>query len=787
MLRKKMMRDLKENKGAYVACITIIAIGLMVFTSFSMVMNNLYLSQKEFYKSRNFADGFAEIKAMPRGKIQDLKRIKGISDVRGRLVKDVRVISPDRREEVYLRLVSVDPDEKNPVNGVMLERGIPLDNNQMAVWLDNKFFAANGLKLNQELEIIAEGKKRSLRVVGIGKSPEFIYALRTSGDLYPSPETFGVAYVPSEIMENIFSRETVNDIVFTLKPGAEYSDVERELKTELKPYGLKNIFPRKDQTSHLLLTQELEGLKSTAQTLPILFLSVAAMILYIMLKRMVEQQRGQIGVLKAFGYTEREIMVHYMSYALITGIAGGIAGGLSGIAASFPFTSMYQTYFNMPGLKSSFSPLYLFISILLSLIFSVFAGYQGCKGILALEPAEAMRPQTPPAGSKIWIEKITPLWGILTVQGKMATRNIFRNKGRSIFMFLGIMFTFSLLNLTWSFKDLSEQMLFDRYEKIETCDVKVSLSDPRHEEKVIRELMHFPGVKRAEAIAEVPVTFKNKWHEKDTVLLGIPADSQLYNIMDYNYHKIEPPESGILLSERLAHLLHAEVGTELNMESVMLKDADSAERLRVAGVIPQYLGLNAYMEMGAMQRMLGQGEIATSALLKIDKNYIPSLQKEYNKSAVVSEIDERAERLEDSKELMASFTGMILILSLIAVITGFAIIYNSSVITLTERSHELASMMVLGMTPGEVRSVMTFEQWFIGFFAMLAGIPMTKLLLMGMSQSISNDVYTLPTTMTAVSVIVAFMVTVVSIWIAQQAASKKIKTLDLVNVLKSRE
>ena len=130
---------------------------------------------------------------------------------------------------------------------------------------------------------------------------------------------------------------------------------------------------------------------------------------------------------------------------------------------------------------------------------------------------------------------------------------------------------------------------------------------------------------------------------------------------------------------------------------------------------------------------------------------------------------------------------MIYIYALVGVIVGFAIIYSSSIIAVSERSRELASMMVLGMTPAEVLSVITFEQWFIGFMGMAAGIPLSKMLLTGMSEVMSTDMFTIPTDITNFAFIMAFVVTGFSIWIAQRAAARKIKTLSLVEVLKSTE
>jgi putative ABC transport system permease protein len=788
MLRKKMLRDLRENKGAYIACLVIIIIGLMLFTSLDIVTNNLKLSKENFYREQNFADGFAEVKAMPQAEVKKLEDIAGIDKLSARKVKDVKVLMPDTDENVYLRLVSIDPDEANAINGVDLMQGMPLGPKQPNILIDNKFYEANELKLNQEIDVIADGKTRMLRIAGIGRSPEYVYALRSSSEMMPSPKTFGIAFVPFDVMDSMFiDKGTINSIVFTLKQGAMFEDVEEKLKAELKPYGQYSVYPRKDQVSDSILTMELQSMEAIARAMPLLFLSIAGVILYIMLKRIVEQQRGQIGILKAFGYTQREIVLHYMSYAVFVGIIGGLIGALLGIALSYPLTSMYQMFFNMPGLSGKFSPVSLIIGILLSLGFSTIAGFQGARNVLALQPAEAMRPPAPPSGRKTLFEKCAFLWNMLTVQGKMAIRNVSRSKGRAVFIFTGIMFSFAIIGLTWSMNDLIQMMLFDQYEKVETYDVKVVLSNPKNQDKAYRELAKFKGVNWVEPMAEIPVTLKNKWREKDVVLIGLPENSRNYNILDKYYNKIQPPKNGILLSERLAKLLDAKAGMMLKVESYMMETAEDDKHVQVTGVIPQYLGVNAYMEIGALQELLGRGKLATSFSVRMDKHDIELLKSEYRSSAVIDDISKQEERYTQSKELMASFGSMIYIYAVIGIIIGFAIIYNSSVVSLSERSHEIATMMVLGMTHKEVLSVVTFEQWSVGIFAMIAGIFMSKVMLIGMSGALSNDLYSIPTSTTPSSYFIAFFVTSLSIWVAQRAATRKIENMDLSGALKSRE
>ena len=787
MLWRKMLRDLKDNKGAYFAGTVVIIIGLMVFSAFSLVFENLQRSQQEFYNNHNFAQGFAQVIAIPPSEINKLEAIEGISEIQGRIIKDVRVLHPEKNQNVYLRLVTVEPQRENPLNGVMLTLGEPLNNKEPHIWIDNKFYAANNLQLPDQIDIIADGKKSTLQVIGVGLSPEFIYALRTSSDLFPDPENFGIAFIPLDMMNVLFPQEAINDLIFNLTPGADFEQVKKELEHQLKPYGLKSIYPREDQMSNLMLTEELKQLETMSKSFPIVFLTIAAMILYIMLKRLIEQQRGQIGILKAFGYTYREIMFHYLSYALIIGLCGGIIGGLLGIILAAPFTDYYLTFFNMPDLSGSFSPRYLIYSILLSLVFAVIAGYQGCKQVITLEPAEAMRPPAPVTGGKVWLERISLFWNMLTVQGMMAVRNLSRNTGRSVFVFLGIMFCFAITSFTWSMNDMIQKLIFDQHEKVEVYDVKITMSSPQNAKAIIRELENFPGVTEVEALAEIPVTLKHNWHKKDVLLLGIEGDSNLYNILDKNYQKLAPPEHGLLLSERLASLLEADIGTKLSVETLVFNSSDPDKQLEVVGIIPQYLGINAYMDLNELQNFINQGGLATSFMLKIDEQSIPLLQEKYLLSDVAQSIDDKGQRLQQMEEIIATSGGLIYTFAIIGMIIGFAIIYSTTIITLSERGRELASMMVLGMTPREVLSVVTFEQWFTAIIAMIAGIPMAKLLVIGLSNSLSNDVFTMPTDLSTTSFILAFLVTGFSIWIAQRVAAKKVKQLSLVEVLKSRE
>lgn len=193
------------------------------------------------------------------------------------------------------------------------------------------------------------------------------------------------------------------------------------------------------------------------------------------------------------------------------------------------------------------------------------------------------------------------------------------------------------------------------------------------------------------------------------------------------------------------------------------------------------------MEEESLGRLLGQGKIATNAILNIHPKDIASLKNEYKTSKVIQSIEESSTTLNKYKEMLGSYGYMIWVMVLIAVVTGFAIVYNSSIISLAERKRELASLRVLGMTYREVLEIISFEQWMLGGVGMLLGIPMTFVFKQSMAESMSSDIMTMPTYTSPSSFVIALMGTALAIILAQLNIARNIKKLDLVEVLKERE
>lgn len=785
MLLRKMLRDLWLNRGSYIACAVIIALGMLIFNMFSVGYDNFCSSKTAYYEAYNFADGFVELESMPISEAEELSQIKGIKAIEGRYVKDVKMIPKAEERSAYLRLISYEPNQLLNQFKV-LEGQTPLAGYRIV--LDNKFYEANGLQIGDSIEVLCSGKKKTLEVAGTGQSPEYIYALRTDQDIYPDDLTFGIAFIPAETMDKLMgSSGQINQLSFLMDHNSSFKDLKYTLKTKLESYGLKKIYPRKDQKSHLVLEQEMDGLKSMSKVMPALFLLVAAIIMCIILKRMTEMQRQQIGVMKAFGYTDRTILLHYISYALLIGGFGGILGGILGSVMVIPFTAMYQQMFNMPLNKAVFSLEYFIKGMALVLCFSLIAGFQGAKGIRKLEPSEAMRPPSPPQMGSIGLEQLKIFWDKLHMNSRMSIRSIFRNKGRSLFILLGMVFTIALLGMPWSMKDAMDSMIYDQFDKVQTYDMKITMTTPVACRKALQEVAHYSGVRTVEGLMEVPFKLVNHGISKEVVAYGIQKQSKLYHLYDKKKQEQSLSGNGIVLSERLALLLNVKMGDNIFVESSYMRDTTEKKEVTVEKIVPQYLGLNAYMNRKALIQLLGQSPFVTSILLNGSSASMEALKEDYKDSEIVFGMDKQQDLMDKYGEMMQMFMSMMVTLCMFGIVTGFAVIYASSIITISERRKELASMLVIGMSYRQVLSVVIIEQWILSGFAVLLGVPLMKLMVMGMALEMNNDIYSMPSDISFLAVLTSVGMTAVSILIAQRAIKRKIDDINLVEALSIKE
>jgi len=784
MLLRKLWRDIKGNYGAYLACISVLVIGLMLYVSMSLVLESLNERKDAYYREYGFGDGFARIVRGPAGLAEDIQRVKGVRRVIGRVVRDVLVHKPAGEETTTLRLVSFS-GANQPVNRFKLVEGRLPAGGARELLVSPAFMKANGYRAGDRVPLILQGREVRFTISGTANSPEYVYEIPGGQTLTPDPRAFGVAFAPYATIAPLLGMEgQINDIAFTLQKGVGFSEIKLPVGRVLEQYGLGEIYPRKDQISNSMLSQELVQLKGSATTTPVIFLLVAAGILYIMLRRMVEQQRGQIGTLKAFGFSNREIVTHYLGYAFFIGSLGGLGGSLAGTWFSYVMAGLYQQYYNIPGLTGKVSLVYLLAGTLLSLGFSLIAGYQGCKGVLALTPAEAMRPPAPKGGGKTLLEKVRLIWQALSTRGKMAVRNVFRSKQRSILAILGIASAFSMMVASRAMFDATYYFIDYQYEQVERYDIKVSLQKPVDKNAGITAGRRLAGVSRAEPMLEAPMTMSNRWLEKNVAVLGLSRNSALYRLITDTGAAVDLPPDGLVVSKQLAKMLNIKLGDRVTIKPLLGEREE--RRVVVRKIVTQYVGLGAYMDIDALSRLLKSPSIATAVLLKVDKDKIAGVRRELQAGKNVAGIYDKTKLKAQFEELMESSQASQYVLLFFAFVTGFAIVYNVNLISLSERERELATLMVLGMTEREISSILIYEQGLLGVFALVTGIPMAYSMLYAIVNSTGSEIFNMPLVVEPLSFAVGVLGTALFLTAAQWRTGGKIGKLSMLDVLKEQ-
>lgn len=785
LLLKKIFRDLKTNKAANIAAITLIMIAIMIFTMMSNVNEMLKYSKDEFYNQTKFADIFTEVRSIPIEKIRYLESIEAIEAVQARLVKDFVIKEKENQKKVESKYIRIFAGGDTLCTYIVEEGRFP--QNQSEIVIDPKFAEANSLKPGDSIEIISNGEIHKISIVGIGRSSENIFTTKNPTDIFPDPLNFGIGYTNYEYMRNILGNDSYNNIVFSLKDGYDYEDAKQDISSNLKPYGLIIQVEGKNQFSNAMMTQELNSLQAVSKSMPMIFLIIASAVVYIMLRRLVELQRGQIGILKAFGFSDIQILNHYILYVSIMAFIGSLIGALLGNYISSLLMKLYEQFFNMPFVVGKTNLKYIFISLIMALIFSVVTGYLGAREAISLLPSEAMRPKGPREFSKkLAIENSILFMNTLTMTGKIGLRNLGRNKSRGFFIAIGVAFTISICAVPWTMIGTVYPMMYDRYDYVERYDLKMKLNTFMDANNMLNEVS-LEGVKKVESLIEVPVVFRKEHLEKESIIVGIDFEGSLYTPVDKNKDLVILNEGELSITPNIAEAIKAKPGDYVYVKSPYFKNQDEEVKLLVSNIEEQLMGSNGYMRIEDAADMLGSKGVANAVIVSAEPDKLIDIKEKYIESPYAENLNTTSKLIEMMEEMMGMTYAQIIYLGVIAIATGFAIIYNSTITIISEREREMTSMMVIGMSEREVFDIISFEQWVLSFIGMIIAIPLTKLMLVGIVNAVDTDMYSMPSNFDFRFYLIAVLISVIAIIVGQLAAYRKIKRLNLVDALKSNE
>lgn len=787
---KKFLRDLKESKGQFISVLAVVIIGVMFYTGLYSALDIFSGAGQKYFTEYRLADLWSTVYRAPEGVVGRIEAIPGVKMAEGRIVHDVRIFMADRNAMV--RLISLPDKNQDIVNDIMLKSGSYFSagaGNQCLVSED--FFKANHLVIGQTIEPIVNGERVKLSIVGTAKSPEYIYEIRDATEVFPDHEKFGVIYAKESYLQTILDyKGSVNDISVLLAKDGDSKKVKAEMEKILKPYGLVSTIEKKDQTGYSMFHSDETGLKSMAAIFPMLFFIASAVIIYITMTRMIENQRTLMGVLKALGYSDWDIMLHYQTYPLLVGILGSILGSLIGIFfIGKGLLGVFNSFYNLPTDNSSSHLGIIIPASLTALFFCVFAGYNACRKELRLVPAESMRPKPPTSGRKTLLENFDFFWQRINFSWKIIFRNLFRYKRRSAMASVGIIFSIALLLIALAFRSSMANMVEVQYEDIQKFDLKINFTQMMDTDELsyIRSLSHVQSV---EPVMETGMELVNGWKKKDIGVIALDREAKLYGVYDRQGNPAILPSDGVLLPARLMRTLNLHTGDRVTLRSYYPGKNEDRDKKTVAvkGETSQFIGQSAVCSMDYIDYLLNEGAMVNAAYIELDDlKYEKEVTEKLKDILTISTIQSKSEVVANTSKQLQSMNTMIFFMLFGASILAIAVIYNITNINIFERRREIATLSVLGFTSAELKSLVFNENFFISAFGMLIGIPMGRFLAGMAIETQATETLQLPMVMEPTNYLLAAVLIIAFTAIANLLLRNKITSIDMVESLKSAE
>ncbi|HMM67660.1 MAG TPA: FtsX-like permease family protein [Dokdonella sp.] len=785
-LARKALRDLWHLRGQALAIALVIAAGIANLVMAQSTYESLQETREHFYREYAFADVFASAKRVPQTVSARIAAMAGVQTVQTRLMASGNLHLAGFDEPVRAQLLSVPKEGGQPdLNRLYLRAGrLPLADGHHEAVIGEAFASAHGLKPGDAVEATIYGHRERLDIVGIAISPEYVYQIQP-GATFPDYQRFAIVWINQRVLESALDMQgAFNSVTLRLRPGIDPAGVIGELDRLLTRYGGLGAYARKDQISNHFLSEELRQLQMMAKLFPIIFLSVAAFLLSVVMTRLIDTQRDQVAILKAFGYSGLEIGRHFLAIVGAIAAIGTVLGIAGGAWLGSLLAGIYQEFYRFPFLDYHLSAFSITTGVVVAIVASFIGAWRAVVKAVRLPPAEAMRPPAPGRFHPSLLERMG-LMRFLSQPNRMILRNIERRPWKATLSVIGLALACAIM-MVGRFQENAINRMIDVQLRLSAHqDISVDFIEATAR-AALSELRALPDVRAVEPVRAAPVRLRHANYSYRTGLSGLARDASLRRPVDALLQPITAPAHGVLLTDYLQHLLHVEVGDLLEIE--VLQGRQAHVEVPVAGFVHEYIGAQAYMDLDAMNRLLGDGDVVSGALLAVDGTPGQDLFARLDRRPRIAGFSERKADIQSFYDTMGeSLLVFTFISMLLGGVINFGVVYNSARIALSERGRELASLRVLGFTRGEIGHILLGELFTLVAVSIPLGCAAGWALCWIMARNLQSDLFRVPLVLLPSTFAFAILTMAGSTLISAMIVRRRIARLDLVAVLKTRE
>ena len=820
-LRKDAFKEIINTRKRFLSILLIVLLGVGFFAGIRAVSPDMKKTADMYFDENKMMD--IEVISTMGLTDDDVKEIQDLQDVKiveGTYSKDV--LTKVDEEEVVLKIHTLSDN----INCVKLQQGEMPKNEEECV-VEESFLNSTNKKIGDTIILEAKDtlagpnlKNKEIKIVGSIRSPLYISRERGSTKLASGKINYYI-YVPqSEIISQIYTEIYVRvkdaDKLDTFSD--EYEDKVKKVKSDIENIAKERteseyeklkvkpewyVLDRNQNTGYASYSQDSERIANIGKVFPFVFFVIAALISLTSMTRMVEEQRVQIGTLKALGYTKGKIALKYILYAVLATLIGGIIGMLIGFRILPEIIyNMYAMMYSMKDVVLEFNTGIAITGLGLALICTVGATIIACYKELNLQPASLMRPKSPKAGKRVLLERISWLWSKLKFTQKVTIRNVFRYKKRVSMTIIGILGCTALMVAGFGLRESVSNMIPSQYGEVFLYDMSITLKNEQTSDEIQKYIDEVCNIKTNDKNNDVTdamafnmqaVEILNKETKQDVQLI-VPEKTDV--LSDYivlenrvSKEKYSLSDNGVVITEKLAKLLGIKQGEKITIKNSNDKQAE----VEVKGITRNYLMHYMYISPEYYESIFGEKVKYNTILLKEQSEVRKSeesenkLGKKILENSNISKVTFMSQTKSIFDEVMDNMTFVVWILIISAGLLAFVVLYNLANVNISERIRELATIKVLGFYDKEVYDYVGRETTILTIIGILLGLIAGYFLEMFILKTCELDILMFDTRISIWSYVYSASLTILFTLIVSVVTYFALKKIDMIESLKSVE
>ena len=748
-LSKKMLRDIKINKTQFISIFLMAFLGIFAFCGVCSEYYGLEQTSDDFYADTNLADGWIYNTTITDEALDELNNFT-TSHEKQLVIQSVGDFSND--PDITLHFI-----EDNNISKFYTIEGEDFNlSDDSGVWLDKRFADAQNLTVGDNITFKFNGMTIEKEIKGIGYSPEYVYEASPTS-IIPDFKDMGFAYMSYKA----FPLSDVPYNVLLVKFNQSPDDFEDSLEDSVDCLS----FTR--QSEHVSVSQfneEMAQHKMIGNVFPIVFILVTFLTLLTTMTRIIAHQRTQIGILKAVGYKDRTIVLHFMSYGFWLVLAGAILGLILGpmIIPDLFYPTMTARY-SLPEWNPGFDISFVIVAAAM-VISSLLVSYFAARNISKENPANTMRPKAPNISSSGFLET-SKLWSKLNFNLRWNYRDAKRNKFRALMAIVGVMGCVALLVSAFGMNDSMENLKTWEYDDISHFESKLIIKNGVSQSDIDEVSEEVNG----STIMEQAIEIKGQGNEKTGLVLAL-NDTNLISQTDKNKNPINLSGTDISLSAKMAESLNVDVGDTIEWHII---GSDDWVECKVTNIHGEPLSQGIILSSDQLEE-LGLNFTPTSIITA------ENVDDDYDSIKSVSTLGQMRNNWD---EMSGSVMMMVSILIFFAILLAIVVLYNLGILSFTEIEREIATLKVLGFKTGDLRKLLLTQNLVFTAIGFILGIPLGFYLTTLMLNAAGDTIYHVPV-LTLGNVLLTGVITFTVSIVVNLLFSSKIKNLNMVEALK---